>query len=257
MIRSSMKNLALHILAMVVLTVVGVIGLNASMKFFTNHDQKLGVPNISGMNLEEAIQVLKKNDMGYIIVDSMFDANLKPHEIIDQSPKEGSFVKENRKIYVTINSLHAPSVKLPKLVDMSKRQALLVLESAGFKLGREIYQPDIAKDAVLSIRVNGKPASENMEFPKGTAIDLVLGDGLGMLDVEIPDLIGLTVMEAVAVLEAVQLSVGQVKADDGVMDQMNAYVYFQQPEYGSAVKMSPGDPVNLFVTKVIPENLMK
>lgn len=252
-----MKKIGLNILAMAVLTVVGIIALNASMKFFTNHDQKLAVPKISGLSIEEAIQVLKKNDMDYIIVDSMFDVNLKPHEVIDQSPKEGSFVKQNRKIYITLNSLQAPSVKLPKLVDMSKRQAMLVLESAGFKLGREIYQPDIAKDAVLAIRVNGKPAKENMEFPKGTAVDLILGDGLGMLDVEIPDLIGLTVMEAIAVLEAVQLTVGQIKADDGVIDQMNAYVYFQQPEYGSTVKMSPGDPVNLYVTKVIPENLMK
>lgn len=252
-----MKKIGLNILAMVVVSIIAVVALNASMKFFTNHDQKIAVPNISGMLLDDAIKELERNNMGYIIVDSLFDANLKPHEVIDQSPKIGSFVKQNRKIYLTINSFQAPSVKLPKLVDMSKRQALLVLESAGFKLGREVYQPDIAKDAVLSVRVNGKPATENMEFPKGTAIDLILGDGLGMLDVEIPDLIGLTVMEATAVLEAVQLSVGQIKADDGVVDQMNAYVYFQQPEYGSAVKMSPGDPVNLFVTKVIPENLMK
>lgn len=252
-----MKNIGINILVMAVLSVFLVFALNASMKFITNHEQKLAVPDISGMNLEEAIRVLKKNDMGYILVDSLFDAHLKPHEVIDQSPKKGSFVKQNRKIYITINSIKPPSVKLPNLVDMSKRQAQLILESAGFKLGREIYQPDIAKDAVLSVRVNGKPAAADMTLPKGTVIDLILGDGLGMMDVEIPDLIGLTVMEAMAVLEAVQLSVGQIKTETGVVDQLNAYVYYQQPEFGSAVKMAPGDPVNLFVTSVIPENLMK
>lgn len=252
-----MKKIGINILGMAVLSVVLVIGLNASMKFFTHHDQKLAVPDISGMTLEEGIRVLDKNDMGYILVDSLFDPNLKPHEIIDQSPKKGSFVKQNRKIYVTINSINPPTVKLPRLVDMSKRQAQLILESSGFKLGREIYQPDIAKDAVLSVRVNGKTAMEDMPLPKGSVVDLILGDGLGMLDVEIPDLIGLTVMEAMAVLEAVQLSVGQIKTEKGVVDQLSAYVYYQQPEFGSAVKMAPGDPVNLFVTNVIPENLMK
>ncbi len=252
-----MKKIGLNILAMAVLTIVLVVSLNASMKFITHHDQKLEVPQISGMVLEEGIRILDKNDMGYILVDSLFDPNLKPHEIIDQSPKKGSFVKQNRKIYITINSINPPTVKLPKLVDMSKRQAQLILESSGFKLGREIYQPDIAKDAVLGVRINGKPGKEDMPLPKGTVVDLILGDGLGMLDVEIPDLIGLTVMEAMAVLEAVQLTVGQIKAENGVADQMNAYVYYQQPEFGSAVKMAPGDPVNLFVTNVIPENLMK
>ncbi|MCO5231404.1 MAG: PASTA domain-containing protein [Chitinophagales bacterium] len=252
-----MKKIGYQILAIIAITIVLIISLNTFMKFITNHDQKLPLPNVIGLNLEDAIQLLEKNKMGYILVDSLFDPNLKPHEIIDQSPKKGSFVKQNRKVYLTINSMQPPIIQLPNLVDMSKRQAQLTLESLGLKMGREIYQPDIAKDAVLSVRVNGKTATENMSIPKGTAVDLILGDGLGTMATEIPDLIGLTVMEAMAVLDAVQLTVGQINAQEGVTDQMSAYVYFQQPEYGSSVTVSPGDPVNLFVTNSIPKNIIK
>lgn len=253
-----MKNIYVNILAMAVLTVVLIVGLNASMKFITNHNQKLSVPDITGQSLDDAIRILKQHKMGYILVDSMFEFQLKPHEIIDQSPKVGAFVKENRKIYLTINSLHPPSVTLPNLVDMSKRQAILILESSGFKVGRAIYQPDIAKDAVLQVRVNGKPVAENELLPKGTTIDLVLGDGFGTLDIEIPDLVGLTIIEAMAVLDAVNLSIGQIINDQGGdIDNLNAYVYYQQPEFNSAVKMSPGDPVNLFVADAIPQNLLR
>lgn len=251
-----MKSIGLNILAMAVLSIVLILGLNASMKYITNHDQKLAVPNVSGLELDEAIHVLKKNKMGYILVDSLFDINYKPHEIIDQSPKEGAFVKQNRKIYLTISSINPPSVVLPRLVDMSKRQALLVLESSGFKLGREIYQPDIAKDAVLEARVDGQPVYQDEQFPKGAVVDLVLGDGIGYAEVEIPDLIGLTVMEAMAVLDAVNLSVGQIVNDTGGdIDNLNAYVYYQQPEFGSHVKVAPGDPVNLYIANQIPENI--
>lgn len=242
---------------MVVVSIALILGLNTSMKFLTNHSQKLEVPDIIGMPLDRGIDLLSDNDMGYILVDSLFDPNLKPHEIIDQSPKKGNFVKENRKIYITINSVSPPSVTLPNLVDMSKRQAKLILESSGLRMGREIYQPDIAKDAVLSFRVNGKTITSDITLPKGSIVDLVLGDGLSALDVEIPDLIGLTVMEAMAVLDAMQLTVGQISAQGSVKDQMSAYIYYQQPEYGSAVKVAPGDPVNLYVTNSIPENLMK
>jgi hypothetical protein len=64
-------------------------------------------------------------------------------------------------------------------------------------------------------------------------------------------------MEAMAVLDAVQLSVGQISTQGNIKDQMSAYIYYQQPEYGSAVKVGPGDPVNIYVTNSIPENLMK
>lgn len=252
-----MKKIGIHLLLIIVASFVLIVLFNMSMSFITRHDEKLDVPDITGQSLNDGIRMLERQNLGYILVDSMYDPNLKPLSVIDQSPKKGAHVKSNRKIYLTINSANPPSVKLPNLIDMSKRQAVLVLESMGLKLGKEIYQPDIAKDAVLSVRVNGKAGQPDMAVPKGTPVDLILGDGLGLMDVEIPDLIGLTVMEAMAVLDAVQLSVGQIKKQEGVVDEMNAYVYYQQPEYGSNVKVAPGDPVNLFVTNVIPENLMR
>lgn len=252
-----MKQIGFTLLQILVLTIVLIVSFNVLLKFITRHNDHLNVPEVRNLALEEGIDLLADNDMGYILVDSLFDPKIKPGTIIDQSPKKGEKVKSGRKIYVTINSFNPPSVKLPKLVDMSKRQAILILESWGLKVGKEIYQPDIAKDAVLSVRSNGKQLNSGVMVPKGTTIDLVLGDGLGMVDVDIPDLIGLTVMEAMAVLEAVNLSVGQINKEGNVEEEMSAYVYYQEPEYGSTVKVSPGDPVNLYITNSIPENLTK
>lgn len=252
-----MKEIGLTLLKVLGLTLVLLIVFNLLLRFFTKHNEYLDVPKVQGLALEEGIRQLKRSDMGYILADSLFDPGIQPGIIIDQSPKPGDKVKSGRKIYLTINSFSPPSVKMPNLIDMSKRQALLVLESWGLKPGKEIYQPDIAKDAVLEVRVNGKPVKEGTPVPKGTTVDLVLGDGLGLVDVDVPNLIGLTVMEAMGVLDAVHLSVGEIVKEGDIEDELSAYVYDQSPAYGSNVKVSPGDPVTLFVTKSIPENLSR
>jgi hypothetical protein len=61
-----MKNIGINIIIMIIVSIGLILGLNASMKFFTNHYQKLEVPNISGLSLEKGIDLLADNDMGYI-----------------------------------------------------------------------------------------------------------------------------------------------------------------------------------------------
>jgi eukaryotic-like serine/threonine-protein kinase len=252
-----MKEIGLTLLKIIGLTVLLIVVFNFMLRFFTRHDDHLSVPKVQGMSLETGIRVLEGSDMGYILTDSLFDPALKPGTIVDQSPKEGAEVKAGRKIYLTINSTNPPTVKMPNLVDMSKRQAILVLESWGLKSGKEIYQPDIAKDAVLGMRFKGRDISEGALIPKGSTVDIILGDGLGLVDVDIPDLTGLTVMEAISVLDAVHLTVGELIRQGEIEDELSAYVYMQQPEFGSQEKVSPGDPVNLYITKEIPQNLMR
>lgn len=252
-----MKETGLTLIKALGLTIGILILFNLMLRYFTRHNEHLKVPKVKGLELEEGIRLLGQNDMGFIMADSLFDPSLKPGTIIDQSPKPGDQVKAGRKIYITINSFNPPSIKMPNLVDMSKRQALLVLESWGLKPGDEIYQPDIAKDAVLAVRIGGKEIKEGSLVPKGTTVDLVLGDGLGLVDVDIPNLIGLTVMEAMGVLDAVHLSVGEMIKEGEIEDELSAYVYDQSPQFGSEIKVSPGDSVNLYITKSIPENLTR
>ena len=248
------KKILLNLLAIFVSTVLLLIGINISFRFLTNHNQEYEVPDIVGTELNDAVRILKNNKMRYFIVDSIYETQYKPYEVVSQSPKSGSFVKENRKIYVTINSAKPPLVKLPRLVDLSKRQAQLIIENYGFKNGKEIYEPDLAKNAVLRVEVNGKELGEGDEIPMGTVIDLVLGDGLGMVDVEVPDLIGLTLMEAMTMIEAVSLKVGEIHSSEDIPDQLNAYVYYQEPLYNSGTHLVPGGVVDLYITKKIPGN---
>ena len=108
----------------------------------------------------------------------------------------------------------------------------------------------MAKDAVLNIQVNGKIVKPGSIVPKGTMIELVLGDGFGNQVAEVPPVTDLTVLEARAVLEAVHLNIGMLFADGTIEDTLSAYVYDQDPKFGQAKNLGPGNTVNLFIRQL-------
>jgi len=66
-------------------------------------------------------------------------------------------------------------------------------------------------------------------IPKGSRIDLVLGNGLGANEVEIPNLIGLPLNEAKFALSGAGLGLGTVTYDPNVTDTATAVISVQSP----------------------------
>lgn len=229
--------------ASVALLIFTFLGLN----WYTDHGDYVVVPSVKGKSLFDAKKDLSNYDLDYVVADSTYDDTKPPLSVLDQQPVKGSKVKADRKIYLTLNASCPPSVKIPSIIDNSRRQAELILNSWGLKLGQLIYVPDMAKDAVLNIQVNGKLVKPGTIVPKGTSIDLVLGDGFGNQMAEIPPVTDMTVLEARAVLEAVHLNVGTLFADGTIEDTLAAYVYDQDPKFGQAGKLGAGNSVNLFI----------
>ncbi|MEN9446810.1 MAG: hypothetical protein RJA25_99 [Bacteroidota bacterium] len=232
--------------ATIALLIVTFMGLN----WYTNHGEFVVVPSIKGKSLFDAKKELNDYDLDFMIADSTYDDTKPPLSVLDQQPAKGAKVKADRKIYLTLNASSPPSVKIPFIIDNSRRQAELILNSWGLKVGNISYVPDMAKDAVLNIQVNGKIVKPGSIVPKGTMIELVLGDGFGNQVAEVPPVTDLTVLEARAVLEAVHLNIGMLFADGTIEDTLAAYVYDQDPKFGQAKNLGPGNTVNLFIRQL-------
>ncbi|MCB9034957.1 MAG: PASTA domain-containing protein [Chitinophagales bacterium] len=243
-----MSKSLLHIVLILVTTGLLLLATNFFINWYTRHGDAIEVPNVQGMSFYDAKQVLKKHHLELRVIDSTFDKSHKPLSILYQNPLKGAKVKKDRKIYLTINSSNPPSVKIPNIIDNSRRQAELILSSWGLNIGQLIYIPDMAKDAVLGIQMNGKIVEPGKTVKKGASIDLVLGDGIGSQITEVPPLIGLTVLEAQAVLEAVHINLGNLIADGPIADTMNAYIYNQDPMYGVVGALASGNAVKLYIT---------
>lgn len=228
----------------------------SGLRSYTRHDESVTVPDLRGSTFEQVKTILGGKNLEWQIMDSVFDMNKPPMSVIDQNPKPSSKVKEGRTIYITVNATQAPTTEIPDLIGRSSlKYAKMQLESFGLKVGELIYKPDPHLNAVIGMMVAGKSVTKKMRVPRGTVIDVVLGDGLGNSRISVPYLIGLHLDEAMFKMRGYSLNTGAIIADGDVTDTLNAVVYKQVPEFGEGQYIRIGEPIDLFVAKELPSDI--
>lgn len=221
----------------------------ASLGWITGHGKELKVPAITGKTLKESIRVLE--NAGFDVeIDSTYSPDQKPLMVLGQQPEGGTTVKEGRTIFLTVNKQSPPSAPMPNLVNMSFRSAEMLLKSSKLLLGDTVLKPDMAQGAVLSQLVNGKEIAPGTMIPQGSKVSLVIGDGLGNKEINVPDLAGMTYPEAMAILSGSNLNY-TVVFDGMISDSSTAVVYLQLPEpyneFNEPNKIVEGDNVDIRV----------
>ncbi|SUB89395.1 Serine/threonine-protein kinase PrkC [Porphyromonas macacae] len=134
-------NILLIILISIILIFLGFWGLD----LYTRHGKSVVVPDIKGMQIEEARLLLKKSNLRADIIDSVYSKDAVPGSILDVSPAVGEHVKPGRSIFITINPVNPPLRTIPNVVDMSARQARALLVSIGFE---QVYEKLIPGDFI-------------------------------------------------------------------------------------------------------------
>jgi beta-lactam-binding protein with PASTA domain len=242
--KSFRNNLLAAVITVVVLLMVAFF----SLRYYTKHGQGLNVPSLKGLSVAQAI--VKLDDLGLrYSIDSVYVMDKPPGIVIDQDPDAATFVKDNRTIYLTINTALAPNVPFPEVEFKSLREVQPLLESFGLKIGDTTYKPDVSRDVVLSATFGGQPIKQGQQLPKGSRVDLVLGDGQGNEEVDIPTLIGLTRDEARFSLKGSNLVLGTVTYEGQITDSAAAVIVMQTPLLtDSLTKIKIGTPINVVLS---------
>ncbi len=243
------KKLLLNIVGALFLIIGLLVSVYKYLDSYTQHGETITVPDLKGMTPNKLEDFLASKHLKYVIIDSIFVAKKAKGAVLEQDPIPNEKVKENRTIYLTINSIKPPQVKFPALEDYSYPYVIAFLETYGLKIGELSYQPDLAKNRVLTARYRGRELKPGDKIPKGSEIALTLGDGLGNTKVEVPSLIGLPLDEALFVLKASSLNKGVVVSDSPINDTAAFRVYKQKPEPSTDARISQGESVDLFVTQ--------
>ncbi len=221
----------------------------SSLGWITAHGKELHVPKLEGKNLQEAIKILETEGFD-IEVDSTYNPEEKPLRVLGQQPEGGTTVKQGRTIFLLVNKQSPPNTPMPNLVNMSYRSAELLLKSTKLILGDTILKPDMAQGAVLAQLLDGKDIPPGTMIPQGSRISLVIGDGLGNRQINVPDLTGMTYPEAVAVLSGSNLNY-TVVFDGDIVDTSTAVIYSQMPEsfneFNETNKIAEGDNIDIRV----------
>jgi beta-lactam-binding protein with PASTA domain len=217
-----------------------------SLGFYTNHGSGIPVPALKGMPVERAISILTDQGFRYQI-DSVYREDATPGTVVEQDPDPETNVKENRVIYLTVVTRQAPLTTLPDIIDAQYISAEATLASFGLKVGDTTYRHDITRN-VLEVRLSGQIIRAGTKLPKGSKLDLVLGDGAGENEQPIPDLVNQDLVAAKFIINNSGLTIGTITSQGAITDSANLIVIAQSPmKTDSATKVSIGTPINLTV----------
>ncbi len=222
------KSIVFNLFIMLLLSLGLLFVFFSSLDFITNHGQETIVPKLTGKKLKESIKELEAQHFN-VQIDSVYMPYIDPLQVVFQEPEAGMNVKVGRTLFLTVNKKSPPMVSMPNLVSKSFRNAVLILQSYRMVVGDTIFRPDIAAGAILEQLWNGKKINPGTMLPYGSKIDLVVGEGLAQEEIDVPNLIGKSWMEAKTILTNSNLMF-TVICDGNITDTMSAIVYQQFPE---------------------------
>lgn len=243
------KQFRFNLLMIIVSVFVFVMLIFYGLSIYTRHGTGIPVPQLKGMEVDKAMNLLKEQGFQYKI-DSVYVLDKPPGAVVEQDPDSGTFVKENRTIYLTVVTRLAPPVSMPDLEPYTYREAVATLANYGLRVGDTTYKPDIARDRVLAVTFAGQPIKPGTKIPKGSRIDLVLGNGQGASMVDIPDLVNQDLDAAKFVILNGGLALGTISFQGPITDSTSLVVVAQSPMKTDSVnKVSNGTRINLTVAQ--------
>lgn len=238
---------------LLILAGIAAVSLWLTMKWldsYTFHGTSVAVPDFKGVNIDNLDEFVADKEVGYEIIDSVFDLSAKKGAVLDQNPKADSRVKKGRKIYLTVNAQLSERIRMPELAGLSLRQAKSILASYDLRIDSVQIVPSIEKNAVLKQIYRGKPIKAGTSVPRGASIVLVAGGGIASEKTFVPLLYGLTLEQAREKLEANFLNLGATVPDpDGeITDTSLAVIYNQTPKPTWDLNVYQGSSVDVYYT---------
>ena len=180
------KFLIWNLIAMALVIILLVVGVNYGLDWYTHHGESIRVPNIEGMRIAKAREMMEECGLEIVVTDSGYNRRLPADCVLSQNPGAGLTVKSGHTIYVTINSSNSPSVAIPDVVDnCSYREAEAKLISLGFKVLPPQYVTG-EKDWVYGVLCNGRRVTAGERVSIEQPLTLQIGSGQYGADEECP-----------------------------------------------------------------------
>ena len=254
MMENIRKSFLFHLGIVLLLCLVLYISFFATLHALTKHGEEVPIPDLRGRTVDQAVTELKGLHFE-VFVDSTYEPSIKPFTVLKQVPDTGSLVKQGRTIFLTVNMLMPPYIPMPNLVNLSLRSAQMLLKNNKLLLGDTSYKPDIAAGAILEQKYRGTAIRPGELIAQGSKISLVIGDGLGNTEFNVPELAGMSVDEALTILNQYSLTPIIVPYDDlsKITDTASATVVETEPratnEAGVPNRIKEGDFIHLKITQ--------
>ena len=215
---------------------------------FTRHGEEFPVPDLVGMNYDEALDVYK-DELTFILLDSIYVKDFPEGAVYQQDPAAGQNVKKGRNVYIIRTNIAPEIVKMPNLRNLSLRQAMVSLNMVGLKVDQLEFVDYFARNAVIEQKIKDNVIEPNDDVVKGSAVTLVVGLGNGSRTTNLPDLVGVSIEEAKEKINMASLNIGmEIYIDNDEFDDL--YVSRMDPEYSLETMVPLGSTVNVWYRSI-------
>lgn len=172
------NSILLNLIAIGIVGILLVVLTLLFLNIYTRHGHNVNVPDLHGLQADEAKDILKSKGLSVLVIDSIYKLDAVPGSVIDQTPKPGNKVKEGRSIYITIYAYNPQQIAVPELIDFSTRQAVSLLNSIGFDDIVIEEVPAQYHGLVMSVMFRGRKLLPDEQIPVGSPLKLIVGSGM-------------------------------------------------------------------------------
>lgn len=222
---------------------------------FTNHGQKIEVPNFYGIHKSELKRLVAGKNVEYEIVDSVYTEDFPPGVVIFQYPEPTDstevFMKEGRVIKLRL-SKRTKLVVMPELAGkVSKRIAESLLESKGLNYTIDYkFDPSVSGEGqVLEQIYKGNPIKPGEILPIGARIELVISKGIGGKEARLPDFVGSSYANVKKRATSFNIKINGCEYCVTEEDKANAMVVKQLPMGGDTLTLITGSTIEIWLEK--------
>jgi eukaryotic-like serine/threonine-protein kinase len=212
------------------------------MPFYVKSSAVAVVPSVVGMKSQPAIAKLEEAGYEPLEYERRFDEKVPEGVVIRQTPEPGEETKPGRTVYLVVSGGKEMAV-VPDLKGRSVRDAKMLLLKANLSIGNitTAYSETAPNGTIFQ-----QAPTPGSKITSSQKVDVVISQGPLYGRVPVPTLRGLTLSEAIALLNESKLTLGDVKFENRLDGTPNTVVE-QFPVPGDLIV--EGSRVDLFVIR--------
>jgi serine/threonine-protein kinase len=226
------------------LTFIFVAGISAylTLTLIIKSEDTVIVPDLEGKDVVYALELLTELELNTKVKGSEYTSDIPKNYVVFQEPQPGAEIKKGRDVKIIL-SKGPETISMPNLLALSVQQANIILEENGICQGElsRTYNNKVEKDRII-----GQVPPQGNMISRGECVDLLVSMGVRPKAFKMPELVGLTLEDALQSIENVKLAIGEIKSSYQKHKPRNIIVQ-QTPTSGQRVIAA--SPVSLLINR--------
>ncbi|MFQ9979794.1 MAG: Stk1 family PASTA domain-containing Ser/Thr kinase [Finegoldia magna] len=212
-------------------------------KYINKNKQDLViVPALTGLTENDALNKAKASNLIAVVSEYKTENSVEPGKVLEQTPESSSEVKKGTIIKLVV-SKGEEQVSVPNLSNMTIENAKIQLNKLGLEIG------EITKENSDNFEV-GKIMKQHPEagtsIGKDSKIDLVISLGKKEELVEMVDLMGSDISQAINKLKSIGLNIGNIEKKYSNSYDTNQVIWQQ---YDAGKKLKKDSSIDVIISK--------